>query len=329
MAAADNLVSWFADHVCVLHGGRMVEDGPVEQLFRHPRQAYTRELLAAAPALRPHRPAASRPAPPRHPARPATEAPLLELSAVSQTYAGRPAVVDVDLAVRPGEFLAVVGESGSGKSTLGRLMLALERPAKGVVRFAGTSLGTLAPSALRRLRAEFQPVFQDPLSSLDPRWSARRSILQPLDVHGLRGWPDRESAAAALLDRVGLSGLGERRPHELSGGQRQRVAIARALAPRPRLVVADEAVSALDVTTQIRIIALLTRFCREEGGAVVFITHDLRLVQAQADRVAVLHRGRLVETGPPEQVIGAPVQPYTQSLVAALLPPRFSRGVET
>ncbi|WP_371416238.1 ATP-binding cassette domain-containing protein [Rubellimicrobium sp. CFH 75288] len=307
------LVAWFADRVAVMREGRIVEEGETEAVFRAPREAYTRALLGASPALRVRR-VAPRPPPGGRV--------LLSVEGVSRRYGGVAALTGATLSVQEGEFLAVVGESGSGKSTLGRLMLGLEAPDEGRVLFAGEDLARLRPAALRRLRAEMQPVFQDPLSSLDPRWSVGRSVAEPLRVAGLRGWPSEREAVAALLERVGLGGMERRRPSELSGGQRQRVAIARALAPRPRLIVADEAVSALDVTTQGRVMALLAAF-RREGGAVVFVTHDLRLAAEEADRVAVVEAGRIVELGPPDAVLGAPSHPYTQRLVGALLPPRF------
>jgi len=312
-----NLVAWYCDYAYVMAAGTVVEHGPTERLFRTPRHLVTRGLLTSARC-----PAA---------AAPTIRSPeiLLSLEGVSRRYAlggGRvvTACDGVTLAVHRGELLSLVGESGSGKSTLGRIALGLEAPDGGLVRFGGEDLAKLPGIALRRLRRRFQPVFQDPLSSLNPRWRAGRSILHPLRVHGLCGWPSAAAALQALLAEVELpAALAARYPHQLSGGQRQRVCIARALATRPDLLVADEALAALDVTTQRAVLDLLARLRLRHGMAMLFISHDLRTVRRISDRVAVMSAGRVVECAPPEAVFAAPCDPYTAALIGSLLPPRF------
>ena len=310
-----NLIAWYCDHAYVMADGAVIEHGPTARLFQAPGHRGTRRLLEAIPGVLAPRP---RRAPARAPEK------LLELHGITRTYGKVVACADVDLVVGRGELVGLVGESGSGKSTLGRIALGLESPDGGTVRFAGQNLASLAPAALRRLRRRFQPVFQDPLSSLNPRWRIARSILHPLHVNGLCGWPSMTSAVGALLDEVELPAeLARRYPHEISGGQRQRACIARALATRPELLVADEALSALDVTTQLAVLAVLERL-RTRGMAILFISHDLRTVRRISDRVAVMSQGALVESGVPEAVFAAPQHPYTVGLLASLLPPRFS-----
>ena len=221
------------------------------------------------------------------------------------------AVDDVDLDVVRGEVLTVVGESGSGKTTLGRCLLGLMRPTAGTVRFDGAEVGT-AGRARTSFRRRVQPIFQNPYSSLDPRWPVARTVREPLDAFGVGTRRDRDQRVSELLESVGLS---ERhaaaRPHELSGGQRQRVAIAAALALGPDLIVADEPVSALDVLVQAQILNLICDLQRELGVALVFITHDLAVVEHIADRVAVMYLGRIVEAGPADEVLSRPKHPYT------------------
>lgn len=229
------------------------------------------------------------------------------------------AVSGVDLEVLPGEVLAIVGESGSGKTTLGRCIVRLAEPTAGQVTFDGVDVSRVAGAALRRFRRQVQPVFQDPYSSLDPRWTIARTVSEGLDAYRLGDRPERARRVDELLDQVGLSRtLRDRRPQELSGGQRQRVAIAAALAIGPRLIVADEPVSALDVSVQAQILNLFDRLRRDLGLAVVFIAHDLAVVEHVSDRVAVMYLGRIVESGPTAAVFRAPVHPYTKALLAAI-----------
>ena len=229
------------------------------------------------------------------------------------------AVADVDLDLFPGETLAVVGESGCGKSTLARSLLRLVEPASGSVRFLGHDLLALGPAALRQQRREMQLVFQDPMASLDPRFTIGRTLAEPMLVHGVGTSAERHARVATLLDLVGLDpAAAQRYPHEFSGGQRQRIAIARAIALEPRLVVLDEPVSALDVSIQSQVLNLLMDLKARLGLTYLFITHDLAVVGAIADRVAVMYLGRIVEDAPVERLFAAPAHPYTRALLAAV-----------
>ncbi|WKX72454.1 ABC transporter ATP-binding protein [Streptomyces sp. XD-27] len=229
------------------------------------------------------------------------------------------AVDDVSLTIRRGETLGVVGESGSGKTTLGRMLVRLLEPSAGELRYQGRDIGALPERALRPFRSELQMVFQDPVSSLNPRRGIGESIADPLRAAGRLDDARIVARVRELLERVGLDpDWYHRYPHEFSGGQRQRVGIARALAPEPRLIVCDEPVSALDVTTQAHVVALLGELQRELGLALVFIAHDLAVVRQVSDRVAVMKAGRIVEEGPADQVYDDPQHPYTQGLLAAV-----------
>ena len=232
------------------------------------------------------------------------------------------AVAGVDLDIAAGETVALVGESGSGKSTLGRMIVRLSEPTSGSIRFGGEDLLALAAGDLRRARRRFQVVFQDPYGSLNPRMRIGDALLEPLLVHGLVDRRDRAARRArveAMLDEVGLPReAAGRYPHEFSGGQRQRIGIARALAPQPELLVADEPVSALDLSVRAQIVNLLANLQASRGIAMLFIAHDLALVEQIADRIAVLYLGRIVEQGPAAEVLRAPLHPYTASLIAAV-----------
>ncbi len=229
------------------------------------------------------------------------------------------AVDGVSLSIAPGETVAVVGESGSGKTTLGRMLLGLLPPSSGTIRFRGESLDGLCGAARRRFRREVQVVFQDTGASLNPRHSIGHSVAVPLRWNLGLPAAEAEARAGTLLDQVGLPAAEffRRMPHALSGGQRQRVGIARALASDPSLVVADEPVSALDVSVRAQVLRLMRQLQAEHGLAYLFITHDLGVVRAMADRVAVMYRGRVVETGPADAVLGAPQHDYTRALLAA------------
>jgi peptide/nickel transport system ATP-binding protein len=263
--------------------------------------------------------------------------PLLVLDRVSRHYRlprqrlfqpapRRTALVDVSLQLMPGEVLGLVGESGSGKSTLGRLAVGLERADAGQVRLAGHDLGAGHRRDWRQLRHDAQMVFQDPFGSLDPRLSVARIVAEPLALLRLDG---REAMARVreALDDVGLgTDALDRYPHEFSGGQRQRIAIARALITRPKLVVADEPVSALDVSVQAQVLNLMADLRSRHGLAYLFISHDLAVVAHLADRIAVLRDGAIVETGPTATLLEAPRHPYTKALLDAVLPPDPARA---
>ncbi|MDH6567949.1 peptide/nickel transport system ATP-binding protein [Streptomyces sp. SAI-117] len=292
------------DDVLVMRHGRAVEQGPVAAVLGAPGETYTRELLAAVPRVDA----------PRTPSRTAGEV-VLEAKGLWREFGrGRKAfaaVDDVSLTVRRGETLGVVGESGSGKTTLGRMLVGLLEPTAGEVRHDGHARVGVDPAV--------QMVFQDPVSSLNPRRSVGESIADPLRARGERDEQRIKERVRQLLERVGLEGAHyDRYPHEFSGGQRQRVGIARALAADPRVIVCDEPVSALDVTTQAQVVALLGELQRELGLALVFVAHDLAVVRQVSDRVAVMRRGRIVEQGPADEVYDSPRNPYTKQLLAAV-----------
>ncbi|MFC9298517.1 dipeptide ABC transporter ATP-binding protein [Streptomyces sp. NPDC057011] len=303
------------DTVLVMRGGSAVERGPVSRVLSAPADLYTKALLAAVPRLDGPRVARALPGPaPQTPAG-ADGMPVVEGFGLRREFGrGKRRVVavgGVSVAVRAGETLGIVGESGSGKSTLGRMLVGLLEPTAGQVRYDGVEVAGVGPGA--------QMVFQDPVSSLNPRRSIGESIADPLRAAGERDEAAVRARVGELLLRVGLEpGHYDRYPHEFSGGQRQRVGIARALAPRPRLIVCDEPVSALDVTTQAQVTALLAELQRELGIALVFIAHDLAVVRQVSDRVAVMRGGEIVEEGPVDEVYDRPAHPYTRQLLAAV-----------
>ncbi|MFI6864097.1 dipeptide ABC transporter ATP-binding protein [Streptomyces sp. NPDC050421] len=288
------------DDVLVMRSGVAVERGPVAQVLGAPREPYTKALLAAVPRIEPQVASAAE--------RTVAEGEVLvEAEDVRQVFGrGKSALTAVDgvsLTVRRGETLGIVGESGSGKTTLGRMLVGLLEPTSGRIDRA----------------ARVQMVFQDPVSSLNPRRSVGESVADPLRARGERDESVIRARVRDLLRRVGLDPEQyDRYPHEFSGGQRQRVGIARALAAEPELIVCDEAVSALDVTTQAQVTALLAELQRELGLALVFIAHDLAVVRQVSDRVAVMRGGRIVEEGRVEQVYAEPRDPYTRQLLAAV-----------
>ncbi|MFE6061301.1 dipeptide ABC transporter ATP-binding protein [Streptomyces sp. NPDC056431] len=300
------------DEVLVMQDGREVERGPVGGVLGAPAEPYTRRLLAAVPRLD---------GPVREPLEKGQ--PLLEVRDLRRVFGRGPkavtAVEGASLTLHAGETLGVVGESGSGKTTLGRMLVRLLDPTGGQLRYGGREIGPLPEKELRPYRRELQMVFQDPVASLNPRRSVGESIADPLRVAGERDETRIRGRVRELLDRVGLDpDRYEAYPHEFSGGQRQRVGIARALAAEPRIVVCDEPVSALDVTTQAQVTALLAELQAELGLGLVFIAHDLAVVRQVSDRVAVMRGGRIVEQGTVAEVYGAPRDPYTRQLLAAV-----------
>jgi peptide/nickel transport system ATP-binding protein len=316
------VVADIADRVVVMRHGRVVEQGAREEVLRRPQHAYTRALIAAVPGRR----AASAPRSAQDSALGA--APLLSIAQLRKTFVSRAgwfapprtvvAADGIDLVVPEGETVAIVGESGSGKSTLGRMVMRLIEPDSGQMLFAGQPVLGLRGAALRDYRRQVQIIFQDPFASLNPRQKIGEAIARGPIVFGTpRAQALRE--AAALLERVGLNaGALDRFPHEFSGGQRQRIAIARALALRPRLLIADEAVSALDVSIQAQVLALLAELKAELGLTMLFITHDLRVAAEIAQTVVVMRKGRIVERGAPAQIFGRPQHDYTRQLLGAM-----------
>ncbi|MET7868665.1 ABC transporter ATP-binding protein [Streptomyces cyaneofuscatus] len=306
------------DDVLVMRDGREVERGPVARVLGSPREAYTKELLAAVPRVETRR-VVPVPAP-----RVAEDAaPLLEAVDLRREFgrgSGKVAAVGgVSLTVHAGQTLGIVGESGSGKTTLGRMLVRLLDPTAGRLRYGGTEIGSLSEKELRPFRRELQMVFQDPVASLNPRRSVGESVADPLRAAGERDEGRVRDRVGALLERVGLDPAHfERYPHEFSGGQRQRIGIARALAAEPKVIVCDEPVSALDVTTQAQVVALLAELQRELGIGLVFIAHDLAVVRQVSDRVAVMRGGLIVEQGGADEVYGDPQDPYTKQLLAAV-----------
>ncbi|WP_432825522.1 dipeptide ABC transporter ATP-binding protein [Dactylosporangium sp. CA-092794] len=319
------VVSQVADHVLVMKDGVFVEHGPTRQVLDDPRHPYTRQLLAAVPVAhargtRLSPTAGGSVAQPR----PIIGAEIvLEAKNLVKTFsvAGHgvlTAVDDVSLRLHAGETLGIVGESGSGKTTTARLLLDLERPDSGTVDVDGTIWSEIDAREQRTLRRRIQVVYQDPLSSFDPRYPVHRIIAEPLAVAGLPR-SGRRARVLELLDQVGLNAqVLDRRPAQLSGGQRQRVAIARALAPRPRVIVCDEPVSALDVSIQAQVLDLLADLQAQFGISYVFISHHLGVIYHVSDRVLVMKDGKVVESGDVEQIFHHPRHEYTKRLLAAV-----------
>ncbi|WP_027349000.1 ABC transporter ATP-binding protein [Halotalea alkalilenta] len=313
------VVAEIADRVCVMRHGRIVEMGTAEALLAAPQEAYTRALIDAIPgdALPPEREA--------------REEVLLSVEGLSKVYRSgggwfKPkrevaALNDISLTLGRGETLGIVGESGSGKSTLGRCIVGLERPDAGVMQFAGAPLENRSAALRRRI----QMVFQDPYASLNPRIRIGMAIAQGPIANGVAK-AEALAQARTLLATVGLDeAVAERYPHEFSGGQRQRIGIARALALAPELIVADEAVSALDVSIQAQVLELFVRLKRELNLSLLFITHDLRVAAQICDRLIVMRKGLIVEQGSAQRIFTAPREAYTKELLAAI--PGRDRGV--
>jgi peptide/nickel transport system ATP-binding protein len=314
------LVAHYATRGLVMHEGRIVETGPMRAILQAPREAYTRALVAALPERR--RDAGSAVAETCRAGPPVIEAREARLSFRTRRGLFRPrgvtrAVDGVSLTIHAGETLALVGASGSGKSTLGRLLLRLHRPEGGMLTFRGGDMTRAEGARLLPLRRHAQMIFQDPYASLNPRQRILDIVAEPLAAHGEGDRAAREAKARATLAEVGLTEHAQRFPAQLSGGQRQRVAIARALVRDPDFLVADEPISALDMTIQKQVLELFRLLQARRGFACLFISHDLAAVGALADRIAVMQDGRIVEEGSRDTVLDAPRHPYTRALWAA------------
>ncbi|NML44577.1 dipeptide ABC transporter ATP-binding protein [Ramlibacter sp. G-1-2-2] len=339
------VVAEVADRVLVMYRGRGVETGPSEEVFAHPRERYTRALLAAVPRLGAMQGTelprkfdllrADGAASPAESARPqdtvrADEPPVLRVQDLVTRFDvpsglfGRVkkrvhAVEHVSFQLQPGETLALVGESGCGKSTTGRSLLRLVDSESGLIQFGGRNVRELPRRELQQLRRNIQFIFQDPFASLDPRLTVGFTIMEPLLVHKLAAGAEAQARVEWLLRKVGLPpDVAQRYPHEFSGGQRQRIAIARALALNPKVVIADESVSALDVSIQAQIVNLMLDLQRELGVAFLFISHDMAVVERISHRVAVMYLGQIVEIGPRRAIFENPLHPYTKRLMAAV-----------
>jgi len=312
-----HVIRTMCSRVIVMRAGRVVEDGPTEQVFRAPRSAYARSLIAATLGVEP---------PPQR-LLPVSSAPLLEVDRLSFSYpipgffnrsAGPRALSDVSLCVRRGESFGIVGESGSGKSTLAALIVGLTSGASSAMRFDGTKLAGTARQRPRDLRRRIQLVFQDPLPSLNPAHTVEYIITRPMvQFFGTARAAARQAAEALMHDMELDAALLTRRPTELSGGQQQRVALARAFAANPDLIVCDEVTSALDVTIQAQVMVTLKRLLKERGTTFIFISHDLGFIAAMTDAMLVLEKGIACETGPTSALLTKPGHPYTQRLLNA------------
>jgi peptide/nickel transport system ATP-binding protein len=332
------VVAEIADEVLVMYRGRVMESGNVDTIFHAPRDPYTRMLIGSVLKLEQKselRRARTEALPPRASANPLQQAevassrpPVLEIHNLSMHF-GLPkspirAVDSVSLTLAPGETLGVVGESGSGKTTVGRCILRIYDPTSGAMTYrrpdgTTTDLATADRSTLAACRREIRMIFQDPFNSLNPRMTVAQIVGEPLLVNNVARGRALDDRVAELLEHVGLDpSARERYPHAFSGGQRQRIGIARAIALKPRVIVADEATSALDVSLRAQVLDLLIRLQDELGLSYIFISHDIGVIRYMCDRVAVMYRGRVVETGLTEQVCDAPTHDYTRALLSAI-----------
>ncbi|ARQ63073.1 Putative oligopeptide ABC transporter, ATP-binding protein [Mycobacteroides abscessus subsp. massiliense] len=310
------VVADMADRIMVMKDGEVVEQGDAEGIFHRAQQPYTRQLLASVPHLGATLHGRDESNPPPTDLALSVEHAVIEYPGKSGSFR---AVDDVSFTIGRGEVVGLVGESGSGKSTIGRAAVGLLRVTSGTICVAGQDISTANRKQLRDIRSKVGVVFQDPGSSLNPRWPIGQSIAEPLTLHTDMDRTQRESRVKTLLEQVQLpAAMRNRFPHQLSGGQRQRVGIARALALEPTLLIADEPTSALDVSVQATVLDLFAELQREHGFACLFISHDLAVVELVASRIAVLNRGRLAEFGSDAQVLTAPKDDYTKRLLAAV-----------
>ena len=325
------VVAEMADRVAVMQGGRVIEIGPAVDVFERPQAPHTRELIAAVPRIGAR---AGTDGPPRitgearAPTAGAAERPILTVRDLTVSYGtgsgwfghgdDRAAVDAVSFEIAAGKTLGLVGESGSGKSSTGKAVLGLV-PFSGAVVIDGHAVGDHGPKAMRPIRRLAQMIFQDPYASLDPRMTVGAAIAEPLLIHRIGSKTEHADRVAELLRRVGLlPDVASRYPHEFSGGQRQRICIARALALKPKLIVADESVAALDVSVRARVLDLMLELQETEGLAYLFISHDMAVVERMSHTVAVMNAGRIVEYGPRRAVFETPREAYTRELIAAV-----------
>ena len=321
------VVSRLADVIIVLRRGEVVEQGSPDEVFRNPKADYTKSLLAAIPSIRTRGQALSSQSAPQPPLSPSLVpmSDVLVTNGLTKSFGHRRVVNDVSFEIRKGETVGLVGASGSGKTTLARILLGLERPDSGDVLLNGAPWSALSENKRRPLRPNVQLVAQDPLGSFDPRHRVSDIIGEALEIIDFPK-QDRRAEILRLLQSVGLDETHLlRRPRDLSGGQRQRVAIARALAPRPAVLVCDEPVSALDVSTQAQVLDLLVDLKRHLGLTMLFVSHDLGVIQHISDRVMVMNEGEIVERGDTDIVLSDPKHHYTRALIDAL--PRSDIGV--
>ncbi|MEO0677848.1 MAG: ABC transporter ATP-binding protein, partial [Pseudomonadota bacterium] len=332
-----SVVAQMADRVVVMFRGEKVEEGPVADIFSKPQHPYTQALLAAVPRLG-EMTGKDLPEPMKllgtddadvHPI-PGQDKVLLEVKNMvtrfevkggffRRTVANVHAVEDVSFAIKKGQTLSLVGESGCGKSSCGRSLLRLVEPQSGEVRLDGVDVMALSQEELRQARKDMQMIFQDPFASLNPQMQLAEQVAEPIENYGLLSGQAKTDRVAELFDRVELPRSFMRRfPHEFSGGQRQRIAIARALAVNPKLIVADEAVSALDVSVQAQVLNLLMELQSELGISLLFISHDMAVVERVSHAVGVMYLGRIVEMGPRRAIFEDPQHEYTQSLLKAV-----------
>jgi len=325
------VVAEMADRVIIMRHGRMVEEGKAADIFARPQAAYTRELLAAVPRIGAGVGRQASRVPEAEASRNVAEVKDLHVRFdLHGGFFGRVnrrvhAVEGVSFSIAPNETLALVGESGCGKSTTAKALAGLV-PYSGDIVVGGRNLSGLGRGERKAVRRDVQMIFQDPFASLDPRMRVGDLVAEPLVIHGIASKEERRDRVAALFERVGLTAdQMELYPHEFSGGQRQRVCIARALALRPKLIIADESVSALDVSVQARVLDLLKELQREFGVAYLFISHDMAVVENISDRVAVMYLGQIVEMGTRDQVFANPRHPYTKRLIEAVPVPDPAR----
>jgi ABC-type glutathione transport system ATPase component len=313
-------VIWeMCDRVAVMNQGELVEEGEVTAVLKKPQHPYTQKLIAAVPALNSED---------LHQRK--SDELLLAVKDLHTWYPVKrglfartvdhvKAVRGVSFEIYPGETLALVGESGCGKTTLGRTLMKLERAHSGSIHFEGVDLLACSKKQDREGRQHVQMVFQDPYSALNPRMKIWNILSEALVIHGLIPASEQRSRAQTLLEEVGLGAEHlDRYPHEFSGGQRQRICIARALGLKPKLIILDESLSALDVSIQAQVLDLLQDLKQRHDLAYLFISHDLSVVSQVADRIAVMKNGQIVEMGPPSEIVAKPKQAYTQALMASI-----------